>query len=57
MEYFTIIDGTEKYKVVDLDTGGEAYFHEKLDAYKFMAWIANVLGHNYRLEVDETKTE
>jgi hypothetical protein len=48
---FTVITGKEKYKVVDLDTGGEAFFDEKLDAYKHMAIVANVLRHNYRLEV------
>lgn len=57
MEMFTIVTGNEKYKVVDLDTGGETYFDEKLDAYKFMAYIVNVLGHHYRLEVDNTNPE
>lgn len=48
---FTIVTGKEKYKVIDLDTGGEAYFDDKKDAYYHMALIVNLLHHNYRLEV------
>lgn len=48
---FTIITGNEKYKVVDLVTGGECYFDNKVDAYKHAAIIVNVLGHNFRIEV------
>ena len=48
---FTIITGNEKYKVIDLDTGGEAFFDEKIEAYKYMAIIQNILEHYYRLEV------
>lgn len=50
---FTVIDGTEKYKVVDLETGGVSYFTDKIEAYK-MAWILlSMLGHNYRMEIRE----
>jgi len=48
---FQVIDGTEKYKVIDLATGGESFFTEKLDAYKMCHILVNVLHHNYRLEV------
>ena len=47
---FTVIDGTEKYKVVDLSTGGESFFDDKIEAYKYMAVLVR-LGHSYRLEV------
>ena len=47
---FTIVTGKEPYKVIDLDTAGEAYFEDKLKAYKYMAFLVNVLNHNYRLE-------
>jgi len=43
---FQVVDGTEKYKVIDLVTGGESYFDEKIQAF-----LINVWGHNYRLEV------
>ena len=48
---FQIVDGTEKYKVVDLVTGGESFFDEKIQAYRMMSFLINVLRHNYRLEV------
>jgi hypothetical protein len=48
---FQIIDGTEKYKVIDLVTGGESFHDEKLDAYRMCHVLVNVLHHNYRLEV------
>lgn len=48
---FFVIDGTEKYKVIDLVTGGESHYDDKLDAYKMCHIIRNVLQHNYRLEV------
>ena len=48
---FQIVDGTEKYKVVDLVTGGESYFDEKIQAYRMMSFLINVWRHNYRLEV------
>lgn len=48
---FFVVTGQEKYKVVDLETGGESFFDDKIEAYK-MAWVLlNTLGHNYRLEV------
>ena len=43
---FQIVDGTEKYKVIDLVTGGESFHEEKIQAF-----LINVWGHNYRLEV------
>jgi len=43
---FQVVDGTEKYKVIDLVTGGESYHEEKIQAF-----LINVWGHNYRLEV------
>ena len=48
---FQVVDGTEKYKVIDLVTGGESYFDEKIQAYRMMSFLINVWGHNYRLEV------
>jgi len=51
---FTTIDGTEPYCVVDLDTGGYAWFHElngTRGAYRYMAYVKDVLGHNARLEI------
>ena len=42
---------TEKYKVIDLVTGGESYHEEKIQAYRMCAFLVNVWGHNYRLEV------
>ena len=48
---FQVVDGTEKYKVVDLVTGGEAYFDEKIQAYRMCSFLINVWRHNYRLEV------
>ena len=48
---FQIVDGTEKYKVIDLVTGGETFHEEKIQAYRMMSFIINVLRHNYRLEV------
>ena len=48
---FQVVDGTEKYKVIDLVTGGESYFDEKIQAYRMCAFLINVWGHNYRLEV------
>ena len=51
---FQVVDGTEKYKVVDLVTGGESYFDEKIQAYRMMSFLINVWGHNYRLEVKES---
>jgi len=52
---FTITTGDEKYKVIDLSTGGEAHFDSKLDAYKHMAVLVT-LGHHYRLEVAGSKS-
>ena len=43
---FQVVDGTEKYKVIDLVTVGESYHEEKIQAF-----LINVWGHNYRLEV------
>jgi len=48
---FQVVDGTEKYKVIDLVTGGESFFDEKIQAYRMMSFLINVWGHNYRLEV------
>ena len=48
---FQVVDGTEKYKVIDLVTGGESYHDEKIQAYRMCAFLVNVWGHNYRLEV------
>ena len=48
---FEVVTGNEKYTVVDLSTNGYSWHNDKLDAYKRMAFIKNVLGHNYRLEV------
>ena len=48
---FQVVSGSEKYKVVDLVTGGESYFDEKIHAYRMMSFLINVLRHNYRLEV------
>ena len=48
---FTIITRKEKYKVIDLQTGGESFHEEKIEAYKKMYIIQNHLGHNTRLEV------
>ena len=45
-----VVTGQEKYRVVDLTTGGEQFFDEKLDAYKHAAILVR-LGRNYRLEV------
>jgi len=50
---FTIVTGNEKYKVVDLVTGGVAWFTSKVNAYKYMAVLNFKLGHNYRLEIKE----
>jgi len=48
---FFVITGEERYKVVDLDTGGESHYDDKLEAYRMCHIIRNVLQHNYRLEV------
>ena len=48
---FQVTDGTEKYKVIDLVTGGESYHEEKIQAYRMMSFLINVWRHNYRLEV------
>ena len=48
---FQVVDGTEKYKVIDLVTGGESFFDEKIQAYRMMSFLINVWRHNYRLEV------
>ncbi len=48
---FQVVTGREKYTVIDLVTNGYSWHDNKLDAYKHMAIISNVLGHNYRLEV------
>jgi len=48
---FQIVTGDEKYKVVDLVTGGESYFDEVIPAYRMCSFLINVLRHNYRLEV------
>ena len=48
---FQVVDGMEKYKVIDLVTGGESYFDEKIQAYRMMSFLINVWRHNYRLEV------
>jgi len=49
---FTIVTGKEKYKVVDLVTGGVAWFTRKVDACRYMRNLNFKLGHNYRLEVN-----
>jgi hypothetical protein len=51
---FTIITGKEKYKVIDLSNGGESFFDDKLEAYKFMAILVR-LGRHYRLEVRDNE--
>ncbi len=51
MVTFTIITGDEKYKVIDLVTGGESFFEDKREAYQMMAVLKNKLNHNYRLEI------
>ena len=45
---------TEKYKVIDLVTGGESFHEEKIQAYRMCAFLINVWKHNYRLEVKES---
>lgn len=50
MTTFTVVDGTEQYKVIDLTTGRESFFTEKMDAYKMVSFIANVRGHQYQIE-------
>ena len=50
---FTIIDGTEPYSVIDLNTGGVQWFHDKKLAYRYMAYLQDALGHHTRLEVFE----
>lgn len=46
---FVVTTGRERYKVVDLDTGGEAFFDDLLHAYARCA-ILKRLGRSYRLE-------
>jgi len=47
---FQVVTGDERFKVVDLVTGGESFFDEKIQAYRMCSFIVNVLHHNYRLE-------
>ena len=47
---FQVVTGDEPYKVIDLVTGGETYHEEKIQAYRMMSFIVNVMHHNYRLE-------
>lgn len=45
----SIVEGTEKYRVVDLTTGAESFTNDKLEAYRyaglFISW-----GHPVKLE-------
>ena len=50
---FQVVTGQEKYKVIDLVTGGESYFDEKIQAYRMASFLINVWSHSYRLEVRE----
>lgn len=45
---FRVATGKEKYKVIDLVTGGESYHEEKIQAYRMCSFLINVLRHNYR---------
>lgn len=51
---FTIVEGTEKYRILDLVTGGESFTDDKLEAYRyaglFISW-----GHPVRLEERDTQ--
>ena len=48
---FKVMTGQEPIRVVDVSTGGEAYFEadEKVLAYKHATWIKKQ-GHIYRIE-------
>ena len=50
MHTFEVITGMERYKVVDVETGGESYFDELIDAYKMASIIAVRLKHHYVIE-------
>lgn len=47
---FQVVDGTEQYRVIDLTTGAESFYTDKVDAYKMAAFIAHVRGHKYQIE-------
>lgn len=51
---FTIVEGTEKYRVLDLTTGGESFTDDKLEAYRyaglFISW-----GHPVRIECRDAR--
>lgn len=47
---FEAITGQERYKVTDIETGGEAFYNDQMDAYKHAATLAIRLGHSYRIE-------
>ena len=46
---FAVPTGKEKYRVLDLDSNGEAFFTEIKEAYRYMSLIL-AMGHNYRLD-------
>ncbi len=52
---FKIIDGTEKYRVIDLATNGESFADDKKEAYKMAAVIVYKLGHTAKIESRDTK--
>jgi hypothetical protein len=47
---FTVMTGKERFKVIDLASGGISYFDAKEDAYKMAAVISIRWRHAYQIE-------
>jgi hypothetical protein len=56
MMTFTIISGSERYKVTDLKNGGESFFEEKNDAFKMAYVLVAKLGHPFKIEDRKNQT-
>lgn len=46
---FTIVEGSEKYRILNLTTGGESFTDDKLEAYKY-AGLFMIWGDGVRIE-------
>lgn len=46
---FTLIEGSEKFRIVDLVTGAESFTDDKMEAYRY-AGLFIMWGHPVRLE-------
>lgn len=45
----SLVEGSERYRIIDLTTGSDSYATDKLEAYRWAGFFIS-LGHPVRLE-------